>query len=102
MIDGEPVQKIHEPDDAAFEIEYYQSLDNGRWSLVINNFIRPFDLAQAPLLRVGLITGAAGGAAPGILMVDMHHIISDAVSRDLFIRDFMALYSGEGCDGFKD
>jgi hypothetical protein len=72
-----------------------------------SEFIRPFDLSRAPLLRVGLIklphTPAALRGHPSqegkerkyILMVDMHHIISDGVTLEIFIKEFMALYRGE-------
>ncbi|UCH94319.1 MAG: SDR family NAD(P)-dependent oxidoreductase, partial [Candidatus Aminicenantes bacterium] len=79
----------------------------------IKTFIRPFDLAQAPLLRVGLIKpphtpaaipGHPSPAAPTthqrensgnryILMVDMHHIVSDGISLDIFVKDFVQLYT---------
>ncbi|MGD2093280.1 MAG: amino acid adenylation domain-containing protein, partial [Candidatus Aminicenantes bacterium] len=69
----------------------------------IYSFIRPFDLSHAPLLRVRLIkllrTPTALGGHPCeegkenkyLLMVDMHHIISDGISRRLLVREFMAL-----------
>jgi len=73
---------------------------------LISSFIRPFDLSRAPLLRAGLIklphTAAPGDcSSPGenepghILMIDMHHIISDAVTLEIFINELMALYRGE-------
>ncbi len=70
-----------------------ETLDPGeRIELLVQNFIRPFDLAQAPLMRVGLIPGGAG--IPHILMIDMHHIITDGSSQELLIRDFLLIYSG--------
>jgi len=108
------VQKIH--NEVKFEMEYDQSLVNcqGRGEVpspvkvekIIRDFIRPFDLSRAPLLRAGLIklplTAAPGDcSSPGenepehILMVDMHHIISDAVTLEIFINELMALYRGE-------
>ncbi|UCH96983.1 MAG: amino acid adenylation domain-containing protein, partial [Candidatus Aminicenantes bacterium] len=54
----------------------------------LRNFIRPFDLSQAPLLRVGL---AKTGEKKHLFVVDMHHIISDGISRRLLVREFMAL-----------
>ncbi len=72
---------------------------------LISSFIRPFDLSNAPLLRVGLIplhTPPFGHSSQEgkvedkhILMIDMHHIITDGTSMDLFIRESMALYTGE-------
>jgi len=66
--------------------------------MITREFIRPFDLSQAPLIRIGMVD-----AGPGqyIFLVDMHHIISDAISLDIFTRDFMALYAGEVLPGLR-
>ncbi|MGD2093014.1 MAG: amino acid adenylation domain-containing protein, partial [Candidatus Aminicenantes bacterium] len=101
MVGEEAVQRVHR--EVQFEIECYHSLVNGDLSMVINNFIRPFDLSQAPLLRVGLIHTPPFGRPSQegnfeemhILMVDMHHIISDGVSTEVLLQDFTVLYSGE-------
>lgn len=85
---GEPVQKIHEQVD--FKIEYYD-IGPGEKKL-IKSFVHPFDLSRAPLLRVGL---AKTGEDRHLLMVDMHHIISDGVSHLVLAQDFRALYVGE-------
>jgi amino acid adenylation domain-containing protein len=92
MVNEKPVQKIHKEVD--FKIEY----DKGSNSLtsyllpLTSQFIRPFDLSQAPLLRVGILKT---GEERHILMVDMHHIISDGISIGIFVREFMALYKGD-------
>jgi len=67
-------------------------LPKGPVTALISSFIRPFDLSQAPLLRVGLIKNSEDNH---ILMVDMHHIISDGTSIALLIKEFTALYAGE-------
>lgn len=54
-------------------------------------FVRPFDLAKSPLLRVMV---AIAGERHYYLLVDMHHIISDGTSMGLLIDEFMALYEG--------
>lgn len=59
---------------------------------IVRLFVRPFDLGCAPLLRVGLITIRKSRY---VLMVDMHHIISDGMSIGIFLRDFRALMDGE-------
>ncbi len=94
MAGGVPVQKIHP--SPAFRLEYF-SLDTkeaagGGIDAVIGNFIRPFDLSHAPLLRAGLITAGQG---KHILLVDMHHIISDGLSQGILENEFMALYHGQ-------
>jgi hypothetical protein len=116
----DPVQKVNEPDEVEFEIEYYDlqvtgAGDRCRWNdegigglaplpiepaarssqhaeALIRSFIRPFDLSQAPLLRVGIVEIRKH---QHILVIDMHHIISDGVSHQVFEQDFMALYAGE-------
>ncbi len=49
----------------------------------------PFDLEHGPLLRVGLIRM---GPATHLLVVAMHHIVSDGWSMRIFVEDLMALY----------
>ncbi|MCP4221149.1 MAG: AMP-binding protein, partial [bacterium] len=48
MIADKPVQRVH--DQVEFAMEYYDSEED-----MENRFIRPFDLSQAPLLRVGIV-----------------------------------------------
>jgi hypothetical protein len=91
MIAGEIKQQVHRYQDIQFEIEYYQVNKSLEESSIISGFIRPFDLTIAPLLRVGLITLKEDHC---ILMVDMHHIITDAFSYRVLIRDFVGLYNG--------
>ncbi|MCK5055224.1 MAG: amino acid adenylation domain-containing protein, partial [Candidatus Aminicenantes bacterium] len=54
-------------------------------------FIRPFDLSKFPLLRVGLIKEED---TKYILIIDLHHIVTDGTSQAVLVRDFMTLYSG--------
>ncbi len=89
VINNEPVQKIS--DQVNFEIEYFHSSEEGVESIV-TKFIKPFDLSKAPLIRAGIIETSA---LEHILMVDMHHIITDGTSHGLLIKDFMALYDNE-------
>ncbi len=103
MVQKNPVQKIRTNDQVEFAGEYYNlsSKENEERvresrSIIRESLIRPFDLSQAPLLRVGLIKLSGEDAAPRyILMVDMHHIIADGTSLGIFIKDFVALYSGQ-------
>lgn len=59
---------------------------------VIREFVRPFDLAVAPLLRVGLIKT---GPQDHILVTDAHHIIGDGISQTILVREFIRLYNKE-------
>ncbi len=66
-------------EDAVCQVEALQTED-------VNAFVRPFDLSQAPLLRVGYYEN--------IVMVDMHHIITDGSSMPVFIRELNEYYMG--------
>ncbi|HLP62487.1 MAG TPA: amino acid adenylation domain-containing protein, partial [Candidatus Deferrimicrobium sp.] len=85
-INEEPVQRIR--DNVEFEIEMGRGAPP--WS-PYKFFIRPFDLSKAPLMRVGLVKEEE---EKHLLMVDMHHIITDGTSMELFVKDFMTLYAG--------
>ncbi|MCP5046291.1 MAG: amino acid adenylation domain-containing protein, partial [bacterium] len=87
--DNQPVQKVH--DAVELEIKHYDlavNRANGH-----ENFVRPFDLSQAPLLRVGLMKDENNTPC---LLIDIHHIVSDGLSMELLVRDFKALYSNVG------
>ncbi|MCU0289179.1 MAG: amino acid adenylation domain-containing protein, partial [Acidobacteria bacterium] len=98
MINNEPVQKIH--DEVEFEIEYkdFATDKHGQTLTFLKNFIISFDLSKAPLLRVGLLKEKGDRH---ILMVDMHHIISDGTSMNNLIKNFMALYQGKELPGLR-
>jgi len=93
VIDGEPVQRIH--DKVKFEVRYFNP-DGEDHKNIIEKFIRPFDLSHPPLLRVGLIY-AADSLHPyrSVLLIDMHHIVSDGTSMEVLCNDFLAIYDRE-------
>jgi amino acid adenylation domain-containing protein len=92
MIDKQPVQKIHEFNDIEFAVEYREIENTQEEETVTAAFIRPFELARAPLLRVALFKT---GRDRHIFMVDMHHVITDGVSISLFIKEFADTYAGK-------
>ncbi|MGX4200130.1 amino acid adenylation domain-containing protein [Bacillus sp. JK74] len=53
-------------------------------------FLRPFDLVKAPLMRVKVQETDEGS----LLMIDFHHIICDAISVNIFIDELLSLYKG--------
>ncbi|VBB05118.1 phosphopantetheine attachment site [Lucifera butyrica] len=87
---GEPVQRVHP--DVAFAIASLQGTEADIDSL-LKTFIRPFDLSQTPLLRLGLLKLAADRH---VLFFDMHHIISDGVSMGILVKELADLYRGQG------
>ncbi|MCP4148373.1 MAG: non-ribosomal peptide synthetase, partial [bacterium] len=104
-VNGEPVQKIH--DTVEFTMENYETgtaEPRSMWpsevlQRQIERFLRPFVLTSAPLLRVGLAKIKTTPLKTGeqeshLLMVDMHHIVSDGSSGGIFMKEFMEIYSG--------
>ncbi|MCU0288184.1 MAG: amino acid adenylation domain-containing protein, partial [Acidobacteria bacterium] len=90
IIGEQPVQVIHGA--IAFEIQYLAAGKKEETGPVIRNFIRPFDLSRAPLMRAASVRI---GEKENYLFIDIHHIISDGISEELLKRDFIALYQGE-------
>ncbi|UCH93176.1 MAG: amino acid adenylation domain-containing protein [Candidatus Aminicenantes bacterium] len=96
LINEEPMQRVHDHDEVEFQVEYAEIEEKENQSQLaanlINHFIRPFDLARAPLFRVGLIKLAA---ERHIFLVDMHHTITDGISERIITEEFLALCGGE-------
>lgn len=90
MIGEQPVQRIQNPSQIEFSIPVKHS--ENALKDIINDFVRPFDLSCAPLLRVELVQSEKDGQ---YLLFDMHHIITDGTSRTILIREFFALYEGD-------
>jgi tyrocidine synthetase-3 len=88
-IDGAVMQKIHS--DAPFELDTHECLPQN-FDAYLQSYIRPFNLAQAPLLRSSLVHVTGVGFA---WIVDIHHIISDGTSQQVLTDDFLRLYRGE-------
>ncbi|UCH97861.1 MAG: AMP-binding protein, partial [Candidatus Aminicenantes bacterium] len=103
--------RIH--DEVNFEIEYFLAtedtedtegtrglapLSKEATAALISSFIRPFDLSHAPLVRIGLIKLKE---AKHLLLLDMHHIISDGFSHGVLVEDFTSLYTGKALSPLK-
>lgn len=88
-VDDQLVQRI--ADGIEVSVEEIQ-VGEEELSTVIRRFIRPFDLSQAPLMRVGVAETVEGRV---FLLFDMHHIVLDGVSIGVLVHDFLSLYGGE-------
>ncbi|WP_051775961.1 non-ribosomal peptide synthetase [Paenibacillus tyrfis] len=89
IVDGKPVQRVHASGE--FTVTYLEKSDESAEE-AIRSFIRPFDLGQAPLLRGALVRLEA---ERHLLLLDMHHIISDGTTIGLIIEELALLYAGK-------
>ena len=90
--DGEPKQKILSQIDFQLqEIDLCQTNDQDAIAkkIIEKESITSFDLSKGPLLR-GLLVKLS--PTKTILMINIHHIISDALSIDIMIQELMQFY----------
>ncbi|MGE5340127.1 MAG: amino acid adenylation domain-containing protein [Candidatus Omnitrophota bacterium] len=96
LVDNVPVQKIWGSHQCPIEYGLASEeadISSPHWAdSIIRNFIRPFDLSKAPLIRVKLVQVEKN---LHMLMIDMHHIITDGTSMQLLFREFRAAYAGK-------
>lgn len=84
IVNGEIVQKIHHSLTISIsENEYKNDV-----KAVMQQFVKPFDLETAPLLRAEI----AQIGEEKFLLFDIHHIICDGISAEIFMKRLMALY----------
>ena len=95
MRDGVLVQIVHENVDFTIEEEDTDETDIDK---LMTEFIRPFDLSKAPLFRVKIIRFSE---EKHLLMLDMHHIISDGASLNILIREIAEILRGGQLPGLK-
>ncbi|MEN8190849.1 MAG: amino acid adenylation domain-containing protein, partial [Thermodesulfobacteriota bacterium] len=88
VADGQPMQRVH--DEVYVKMEYGEGSADDIDSLGAE-FIRPFRLDRPPLFRVKLVRLAVDHH---VLLIDIHHIISDGVSVGLFMGHLSDCYNG--------
>ncbi len=87
--DGELLQHIRKTIDSEY-FEYIEDTQTAQEELV-QKFIRPFCLGRAPLLRAKVVKRESDY----LLMIDMHHIVSDGTSNGIFLNELSREYNGE-------
>ncbi|WP_370872549.1 amino acid adenylation domain-containing protein [Paenibacillus zeirhizosphaerae] len=92
--DRGPVQRVAPLESIQAEIRLYPCELEDRQAVqdLIQQFIQPFVLDQASLVRVGIVQMQE---RRHLLMVDMHHLISDGVSMDVWVDEFIRLYTND-------
>jgi acyl carrier protein len=94
LVDGEPVQQIQGPESFHLTRLDLGCLQEQRRNeeverLTATEARQPFDLARGPLFRATLVRL---GEDDHLLLVTMHHIVSDGWSLDVFNRELSTLY----------
>ena len=94
ILNGDEVaQKIIDKID--FKIELQNDSNFEDLDTIFKDFVKPFDLSIAPLFRAKFISFTNGKSA---LLIDMHHIISDGSSLNIFINELCKLYNDESLE----
>lgn len=94
-IAGEPMQVVNDPTPLALPIHDLQQLEPSAREaeaarLVAEDSQRPFDLSRGPLLRASLIRLRE---REHVVLLAMHHIISDGWSMGVLVREVATLYA---------
>ncbi|NOJ91950.1 amino acid adenylation domain-containing protein, partial [Corallococcus coralloides] len=82
-----PVLELERTDVSALAAEARES---EAWRRVREGALRPFDLATGPLMRALLVRL---GDADHLMLVVMHHIVSDGWSLGVLVREVAVLYA---------
>ncbi|HLL71284.1 MAG TPA: amino acid adenylation domain-containing protein, partial [Pyrinomonadaceae bacterium] len=93
-IEGQPVQVVSPAHEIEMPVIDVTGMDEGEREAEVHRRASaeaqtPFDLRRAPLLRVTLLRVADD---EHVLLLTMHHIISDAWSMGILIREVATLY----------
>jgi alpha-ketoglutarate-dependent taurine dioxygenase len=94
-VEGQPVQTVAQPTAVQLPLRDlshlpHQQREAEALRLAAEEARRPFNLAQGPLLRATLLRL---GEQEHVLLVTMHHIISDGWSMGVMIRELTSLYT---------
>ncbi|GGS58609.1 non-ribosomal peptide synthase/polyketide synthase [Actinokineospora fastidiosa] len=86
-IDGEAVQIVHDP----YPADLVQVTADDPAAVLARDCAQPFDLRRGPLFRTTLIRV---GDDDHVLVLTLHHIITDGWSTAVLTDDLAALYAG--------
>ncbi len=95
IVNGEPVQEITTQLNWDLSIINFEHLSGKDWESEVKQFAaesarQPFNLAKGLLVRANLLRLSA---EEYILLVTMHHIITDGWSCGVFLRELSTLYA---------
>ena len=94
LVREHPVQLVHEKlaiPLVEYDLTHLCEADREREKdrVILEEASRPFDLAEGPLIRSSLLLI---GSDESILLLTIHHIVTDGWSRGVLVRELAALY----------
>ena len=90
--DGTPIQVVQ--NDFTFDLVHHKCKEN-ELDALISDFTKPFNIENAPLIKASIIELDSNRF---ILLIDLHHVVFDGFSLQIFINDLKKLYKGENLD----
>lgn len=98
LVDGLPVQRIDEAVTLPFDVidlshRGAEAAAAAAQTMVHESSRQPFDLANGPLIRATVLRVAA---TTTVLVVTLHHIVTDGWSMGVLFRELSALYRPSG------
>ena len=97
LVDNEPKQVVL--DEVPFYVNFSEEkIEDSQIQTTINNFPKPFNLEQSPLLRVKVVYVSSGKT---LLLIDSHHIVLDGSSLHILMKDFCTFYQGQSSETTK-
>jgi len=96
VVDEQPVQRVLEPSAWELPLLDLSVLEEGEREQAFERLLddeanKPFDLQNGPLYRGTLVRRSAEDY---LLLLNIHHIVFDARSLDVFRHELLALYEG--------
>ncbi len=95
LVDGEPEQRITPLEASAFHLAYHDLGEHADAEAELHRLVggeasTPFDLERGPLIRGRLVRLAADDH---VLLLTMHHIVSDGWSMGVLVHELSVLYA---------
>jgi acyl carrier protein len=95
IVNDEPKQKIIPENQLNFRVDHIDLTGQPDTALIakdmaIKEAVTPFDLSKGPLIRAKLIST---GENENIVLITMHHIISDGWSSEILLHEISLLYN---------
>ncbi|MCW3052829.1 MAG: Non-ribosomal peptide synthetase component, partial [Chthonomonadales bacterium] len=96
--EGQPVQIIATDIAFTLPVRNLPAVAEEEWEAAVERIAReethrPFDLEAGPLFRACLIESSASAPRPPVLILTLHHLISDGWSDSILLRELIESYA---------